>query len=69
MRISEPLKALKESLFAKLYFAQAISLLGDAFTWMGIALLAFELGNSESRLLSFYRFFLMRSGRIVPQEP
>ena len=68
MRFSEPLKALKEPLFAKLYLAQAISL-GDAFTWMGIALLAFELGNSESRLLSFYRFFLMRSGRIVPQEP
>lgn len=48
MRISEPLKALKEPLFAKLYLAQAISLLGDAFTWMGIALLAFELGNSQS---------------------
>ena len=48
MRISEPLKALKESLFAKLYFAQAISLLGDAFTWMGIALLAFELGKGQS---------------------
>ena len=48
MRISEPLKALKEPLFAKLYFAQAISLLGDAFTWMGIALLAFELGSGQS---------------------
>jgi NRE family putative nickel resistance protein-like MFS transporter len=48
MRISEPLKALKEPLFAKLYFAQAVSLLGDAFTWMGIALLAFELGKGQS---------------------
>jgi MFS transporter, NRE family, putaive nickel resistance protein len=48
MRISEPLKALKEPLFAKLYLAQAISLLGDAFTWMGIALLSFELGNGQS---------------------
>lgn len=48
MRFSEPIKALKEPLFAKLYFAQAISLLGDAFTWMGIALLAFEFGGNES---------------------
>lgn len=48
MRISEPLKSLKEPLFAKLYFAQAVSLLGDAFTWMGIALLAFELGKGQS---------------------
>jgi MFS transporter, NRE family, putaive nickel resistance protein len=48
MRISEPLKALKEPLFAKLYFAQAVSLLGDAFTWMGIALLSFELGKGQS---------------------
>ena len=48
MRLSGPLKALKEPLFAKLYFAQAISLLGDSFTWMGIALLSFEFGNNQS---------------------
>jgi NRE family putative nickel resistance protein-like MFS transporter len=48
MKIFDPLKALKEPLFAKLYFAQAISLLGDAFTWIGIALLAFEFGGKES---------------------
>ena len=48
MRISEPLKALKEPLFTKLYIAQAISLLGDAFTWIGIALLAFEFGGNQS---------------------
>jgi MFS transporter, NRE family, putaive nickel resistance protein len=48
MRLSEPLKALKEPLFAKLYFAQAVSLLGDSFSWMGIALLAFEFGNNQS---------------------
>jgi NRE family putative nickel resistance protein-like MFS transporter len=48
MRFSEPIKALKEPLFARLYLAQAISLLGDAFTWMGIALLAFEFGGNES---------------------
>jgi MFS transporter, NRE family, putaive nickel resistance protein len=48
MRFTEPVKALKEPLFARLYSAQAISLLGDAFTWMGIALLAFEFGGKES---------------------
>jgi len=48
MRITEPFKALKAPLFARLYSAQAISLLGDAFTWMGIALLAYEFGGKES---------------------
>ena len=48
MKIFEPLKSLKETLFARLYFAQAISLLGDAFTWIGVALLAFEFGGNQS---------------------
>ena len=48
MKIFDPIKSLKEPLFAKLYFAQAISLLGDAFTWIGIALLAFEFGGNQS---------------------
>ncbi|MEO5777339.1 MAG: MFS transporter [Flavobacterium sp.] len=48
MKITEPLKSLKEPLFAKLYLAQTISLLGDAFTWIGIALLAFEFGGNQS---------------------
>lgn len=48
MKIFEPFRSLKEPLFAKLYFAQAISLLGDAFTWIGIALLAFEFGGNQS---------------------
>ena len=48
MKLLEPLKSLKEPLFAKLYIAQTISLLGDAFTWIGIALLAFEFGGIES---------------------
>ena len=45
---SGPLRSLRESLFAKLYIAQSISLLGDAFTWLGIALLAFEFGGNQS---------------------
>ena len=48
MKILQPFKSLKEPLFARLYIAQTISLLGDAFTWIGIALLAFEFGGNES---------------------
>ena len=48
-----PFGALREKLFARLYFAQAVSLLGDAVTWLGIALLAFEFGGDHSaRILS-----------------
>lgn len=48
-----PFRALREKRFAQLYTAQAISLLGDAFTWLGIALLAFEFGGTGSaRILS-----------------
>lgn len=48
-----PFGALRERLFARLYFAQAVSLLGDAVTWLGIALLAFEFGGDHSaRVLS-----------------
>ena len=42
-------QALKNPTFARLYTAQAISLLGDALTWLGLALLAvdfLELGTS-----------------------
>ncbi len=47
-KISEPFYAIKNRLFARLYFAQTISLLGDAFTWVGIALLSFEFGGTRS---------------------
>ena len=48
MKILQPFKSLNEPLFAKLYIAQSISLLGDAFTWIGVALLAFEFGGNQS---------------------
>jgi NRE family putative nickel resistance protein-like MFS transporter len=52
-KLFSPFKALQEKLFARLYFAQAVSLLGDAVTWLGIALLAFEFGgNHSARILS-----------------
>ncbi len=47
-KISQPFYALKNKLFARLYFSQTISLLGDSFTWIGIALLSFEFGGSHS---------------------
>jgi NRE family putative nickel resistance protein-like MFS transporter len=48
MRFLEPLRSLREGLFRRLYIAQAISLLGDSVTWLGVALLAYEFGGAES---------------------
>jgi MFS transporter, NRE family, putaive nickel resistance protein len=39
---------LKNPTFARLYIAQAISLLGDALTWLGLALLAVELAGDRA---------------------
>ncbi len=41
-------QALKNPTFARLYTAQAISLLGDALTWLGLALLAVELAGDSA---------------------
>ncbi|RWZ89425.1 MAG: MFS transporter [Hydrotalea sp. AMD] len=49
--LSEPFHALQNRLFAKLYFAQTISLLGDAFTWVGLALLSYQFGKERSALI------------------
>ncbi len=38
-------------IFFRLYLAQTISLLGDALTWLGLALLAFELAGKSSPLV------------------
>ncbi len=46
--MTNPFSPLKEKIFLKLYFSQTISLLGDAFTWVGIALLAFQFGGENS---------------------
>ncbi|NVO31873.1 MFS transporter [Hymenobacter lapidiphilus] len=43
-----PFTSLRNPVFARLYAAQTASLLGDALTWVGLALLAFELGGAES---------------------
>ncbi|MBD2578174.1 MFS transporter [Oscillatoria sp. FACHB-1406] len=42
------LECLKNPQFARLYLAQTINLVGDAFTWLGLALLAFEVGGGKA---------------------
>ncbi len=42
------LQVLHNSTFARLYLAQTINLIGDALTWLGLALLAFELAGEQS---------------------
>lgn len=39
---------LKNHIFARLYLAQTINLVGDALTWLGLALLAFEVAGAQS---------------------
>lgn len=44
-------RSLKNPIFARLYAAQTISLLGDALTWVGLALLAFEIAGKNSAVV------------------
>lgn len=53
MTLLQIFKSLQQKQFAKLYAAQTISLLGDALTWVGVALLAFEFaGKNAASVLS-----------------
>lgn len=49
--MANPFSVLKEKVFVWLYLSQTISLLGDAFTWVGIALLAFQFGGTHSAVI------------------
>lgn len=49
--LTEPFAALKNRVFAGLYFAESISLLGDAFTWVGLALLSYQFGKERSAVI------------------
>ncbi|MFA6086327.1 MFS transporter [Mucilaginibacter sp.] len=49
--LTEPFAALKNRVFAGLYFAESISLLGDAFTWVGLALLSYQFGKEKSAII------------------
>ena len=42
---------MKYRVFAILYFAESISLLGDAFTWVGLALLSYRFGQEKSAFI------------------
>jgi MFS transporter, NRE family, putaive nickel resistance protein len=42
------LQVLNNSTFTRLYLAQTINLIGDALTWLGLALLAFDLAADQS---------------------
>lgn len=46
--LTEPFIALRNKVFARLYLAQTVSLIGDAFTWVGLALLAYRLAGVRS---------------------
>lgn len=50
-KFKEPFLALKNRVFATLYFAESISLLGDAFTWVGLALLSYQFGKERSAII------------------
>ena len=44
-------QCLRNPIFARLYLAQTINLIGDAFTWLGLALLAFELAGEKAGVI------------------
>jgi MFS transporter, NRE family, putaive nickel resistance protein len=46
--LQEPFTSLQNKTFAKLYVSQTISLLGDAFSWVGLALLSYEISPTQS---------------------
>jgi MFS transporter, NRE family, putaive nickel resistance protein len=43
--------SLRNPIFRQLYLAQTISLFGDALTWLGLALLAFELAGTSAPIV------------------
>ena len=61
----EPFEALKNKVFAKLYLAQTISLIGDAFTWVGLALLAYQFGKEKSAVILAFALTLRVSAFII----
>ena len=44
-------RSLRNPVFARLYTAQTTSLLGDALTWVGLALLAFDLAGKNAAVV------------------
>ncbi|MBW4622320.1 MAG: MFS transporter [Cyanosarcina radialis HA8281-LM2] len=48
---SQLFHSLRNPIFARLYAAQTTNLLGDALTWLGLALLAFEVAGQDSAVV------------------
>lgn len=51
MNTSRLFQSLRNPVFARLYAAQTTNLLGDALTWVGLALLAFELAGKDAAIV------------------
>ncbi len=52
--MTNPFKALSDKIFLRLYFPQTISLLGDTFTRVGIAIEAkYTISISQERVLLY----------------
>ncbi len=51
MQMFQLFRSLRNPVFARLYIAQTTNLLGDALTWLGLALLAFELAGNKSAVV------------------
>jgi NRE family putative nickel resistance protein-like MFS transporter len=52
MKIPQLFRVLSNNpIFAQIYFAQTINLIGDAFTWLGLGLLAFELAQDKAGII------------------
>lgn len=47
-RLPRLLQGLRNPTFARLYLAQTINSIGDSLTWLGLALLAFELAGKQA---------------------
>jgi MFS transporter, NRE family, putaive nickel resistance protein len=47
-RLTRWFQGLQNPIFARLYLAQTINLMGDSLTWLGLALLAFELVGEKA---------------------
>ncbi|MGF7082136.1 MFS transporter [Mucilaginibacter sp. UYCu711] len=63
--LADPFRSLKNSIFARLYFAETISLIGDAFTWVGLALLAYQFDEERSAVILATALTLRVSAFIV----
>jgi len=51
MQVPQLFRSLRNPIFARLYTAQTTNLLGDALTWLGLALLAFDLAGKNSAVV------------------